>query len=284
MDHAKLRFPVRAAALVIVIATVSPAQAGAVDLQGVVVSADAATTVDGQTVRDSDLLAMKPDGGGLTVLAEIANQLPDGVDVDAVSILDDDTVVFSTSVSFSTGDVEADDEDLVSYGGGVLALLFDGGADGLPGASDIDAVHVASLTPLDFYYSLDAPAEVHGSVMTDDDIVRFYRGVHSVALTGAALLGDEATRADVDALWVDLEATEFVVSVDVSIARSTGRTAAADEDLVRWVGGSLRRFVVGANVGLDAPGLDVDAAHIQTNLFADGFESGDTTRWSSTIP
>lgn len=284
MSETKFQRRKQAVVMACIAAAVYATPSAAVDLQGIVTSVDAATIIGQQTVRDADLVSMKPDGGCLTVLQAIADLLPDGVDVDALSILDDDTLVFSTSVTFDLGGVEVHDEDLVAYDGSVMTLFFDGSAAGLPAAADIDAVHVASQTPLKLYYSLDAPATVAGLVIADDDIVELFRGVHTVVHAGTDIFAGQEARADIDALWVDPDAFEYVISVDVSIARATGRTAAEDEDLVRWVGGQLRPLFVGASAGLDAPGLDIDAVHIRTNLFADGFESGDTTRWSSTTP
>ena len=99
-ERARLRWVVLASAFLA--AVISPTPSLAVEVGEIVTSVDAATTVGGQTVRDADLLTMKPDGGGLGVLPALGDLLPDGVDVDAVSLLDDGTVVFSTSVSFTT--------------------------------------------------------------------------------------------------------------------------------------------------------------------------------------
>ncbi|MCP4900766.1 MAG: hypothetical protein GY906_27695 [bacterium] len=250
----------------------------------VLTSVQSATNLGTTSVRDRDLLSVRLDGASFAVLPALGDLLPDGVDVDALSALADGTLVFSTSVSYKVGGVEAHDEDLVAFQDGVLSLVFDGSASGLPVKADIDAVHVVSLAPLRFYYSLDAPTTVAGIVIADDDIVEHNSGVHTVVLSGADLLGDQAARADVDALWVDADGLEYAVSLDVSIEDSTNRDEADDEDILLKAGQSLLRIFDGSAAGLDVPGLDLDAIHVELALFADGFESGNTSQWSSTKP
>ncbi len=259
-------------------------ESGATDLTRIVTSVDAATSISSLPVRDRDLLSVRLDVGSAYVLPALGNLLPDGVDVDAISLLDDNRVVFSTNVTFETGGVRADDEDLVLDDRGVLSLVFDGSAAGLPPSADLDAVHVVSLAPLEILYSLDAPAKVNGVVFADDDIIRFDGATHTVVHTGASLIGDETARADVDALWFDSSRNEYVVSFDVAIEAGTGRTAAEAGDLVLWANGSLVMYFDASAAGIFAPGLNLDAVDFDTAFFADDFETGDTTMWSNTTP
>jgi len=254
----------------------------ATELTRIVASVDASTSIATTPVRNRDLLSVKLNGGGATILRTLGDLLPDGVDVDAISLLEDNRLVFSTDVSFRAGGVEADDEDLVLCDRGVLSLVFDGSAAGLPEKADIDAVHVLSLSPLDLLYSVDAPVEVAGIVIADDDIVRFDGATHAVVRTGASLIGDETARADVDALWFDPSGSEYVISLDVAIGAGTGRTAAEADDLVRWANGSLTMYFDASAAGVSVPGLDLDAVSFDFAFFADDFETGDTTMWSST--
>jgi hypothetical protein len=192
--------------------------------------------------------------------------------------------VFSTAVSFEAAGVAADDEDLVLLDGGALSLVLDGSAAGIPPSADIDAVHVESLAPLEVYYSVDSPVEVGGVVFADDDIVRFDGVSHTLVRSGASLLGDEAPRADVDALVVDPVNNHYVFSLDVAIEEGPGRTAAEAGDLVLWVNGSLYLYFDASAAGLTAPGLDLDAVDIDIAFFADDFETGNTSAWSATAP
>lgn len=246
------------------------------------VSVDAATMLDATKVRDRDLVSIRQDGAGLQVMTAIGELLPDGVDLDALSLLHDNRGVFSTSVSFNAHGVEADDEDLVLYDYGSLSVAFDGSASGLPAAADLDAVHLVTLNPIEIYYSVDSATRIGNLLVGDDDIIRFDGTNHTVVVHGQNILGDQAGRADVDALWWDSSRDEYVLSFDVSIPPAAGRTAAAAADLVLWSNGSLLMYFDASEAGLSAPGLDLDAASLSSTIFADGFESGDTTRWSMT--
>ncbi len=261
-----------------------PQISGASELTRIVTSVDAAVNIESMAVRDRDLLSVRLDGGSAYVPRSLGNLLPDGVDVDAISLLADNRVVFSTDVSFSAGGVEADDEDLVLWDRISLSLVFDGSVSGLPEKADIDAVHVLSLSPMDVLYSVDAPVEIGGIVIADDDIVRFDGATHTVVRTGASLIGDETARADVDALWFDPGGNEYVISLDVAIEAGTGRTAADADDLVRWANGSLLMYFDASAAGVSVPGLNLDAVSFDVAFFADDFETGDTTMWSATTP
>jgi hypothetical protein len=244
-------------------------------------SVDAATAVAGLHCRDRDLVSLKVAGGGAAVMTGLGDALPEGVDVDAVSILDDGTVVFSTASSFVAGGVAADDEDLVALQGSVLSVVFDGGSVGLPVAADIDAVHVVTLAPLELYFSVETPTEIAGTVYSDGDILHFDGSTVSRVVAESTILGAEARRCDVDGLWVDPSRDEYVISLDVSIAGVSSVSAADDEDLLLWTNSLLLVLMDGSSSGLAAPGIDVDAVHVESILFADDFETGDTSAWSS---
>jgi hypothetical protein len=284
MDRREVRARLVSLVCAALVAGMAAVPTRASDLVRIVASVDAATSLGSMQLRDRDLLSVRRDGIGSVVLSTLGNLLPDGVGVDAISLVADNRLVFSTDVSFIAGGIGADDEDLVLCDRGVLSLVFDGSAAGLPEKADIDAVHVLSLSPVDLLYSVDAPIEVGGIVIADDDIVRFDGATHTVVRTGASLIGDETARADVDALWFDPSGNEYVISLDVAIEAGTGRTAADADDLVRWANGSLTMYFDASAAGVSVPGLDVDAVSFDFAFFADNFETGDTTMWSSTTP
>jgi hypothetical protein len=283
---AETRFGIRVVLLgvAVVFAGLVAISAEAVERARLVTSVDAATKLNSAPITDQSVVSIRIDGSGIRVTSALDEILPDGVDVDALSILDDGRVVFSTDVSFEIDGFAADDEDLVLNDRGVLSVVFDGSAAGLPASADIDAVHVVSLAPLEILYSLDAPAEVDGVVFADDDIIRFDGANHTVVRSGASLIGDEMVRADVDALWYDPSRNEFILSLDVSIAAATGRTAADAGDLVLWANGALLMYFDASVAGLSATGLDLDAVSFEFAFFADDFETGNTTMWSNTTP
>ena len=263
---------------------VVPKPVQTVELVRVVSSVDAATVVKTIQTTDRGLVSFRRDGSNLVVGSQLDDVLPVGVDVDALSLVDGGGLVFSTSVSFEAGGVVADDEDLVLLDDGELNLVLDGSFYGLPESADIDAVHVESLDPLDVYYSVDAPIKMGSVVFADDDIVRLDGGMHTLVRSGASMLGDASPRADVDALVVDPSSNQYVLSVDVPIESAPGRTAAEAGDLVLWANGSLLMFFDASASGLMTTGLDLDAVGLDFAFFADGFETGDTSMWSSTTP
>lgn len=284
MEEPELRNRVSRILVAAVVASLAVADGDAVELVHIVASTDAATVIGTTPISDRELLSIRRDGGPLTVRSQLDAVLPRGVDVDALSILDDGRIVFSTDVSFEAAGVAADDEDLVVFDSGALSLALDGSVAGLPPSADIDAVHVESLAPLDVYYSLDAPVEVGGAVYADDDVIRFDGVNHSLARSGVSLLGDESARADLDALVVDPVYNHYVFSLDVAIEEGPGRTAAEADDLVVWSYGMLLMYFDASSAGLAAPGLDLDAVSLERALFADDFETGDTSGWSSSAP
>ena len=62
-------------------------------------------------------------------------------------------------------------------------------------------------------------------------------------------------------------------------------------DLDAYAGDTVRfRFRIGTDNVVDHPGWDIDDVRVQSCVpavppfFADGFESGDTSAWSQTVP
>ncbi len=258
--------------------------AEAVERARLVTSVDAATKMNSAPITDQSVVSIRIDGSGIRVTSALDEILPGGVDVDALSILDDGRVVFSTDVSFEIDGFAADDEDLVLNDQGELSLVFDGSYLGLPASADLDAAHVESLAPLDVYYSFDAPVKMGSVVFADDDIIRFNGTTHALVRSGASMLGDEAPRADIDALMVDPSTSQYFFSLDVAIGAGPGRPAAGPEDIVVWVNGSVILLFDASVVGISAPGLNLDAVAVEIAFFADDFESGDTSAWGSTAP
>jgi hypothetical protein len=150
MDEPDLRNRALRALAALSIAAVIVGNGEATELARVIASTDAATIIGSTPVSDRTLVSIRRDGGCPTVRSALDAALPTGVDVDALSILDDGTVVFSTDVSFDAAGVAADDEDLVAWSYGMVLMYFDASEAGLtaPGL-DLDAA------ALDFAFFAD---------------------------------------------------------------------------------------------------------------------------------
>ena len=81
----------------------------------------------------------------------------------------------------------------------------------------------------------------------------------------------------------DIDSGDILLSTDVSIAGVDLVAAADDEDVLMYSSGTLSvRFDLGA-MGFPSAN-DLDGLHFNGVIFDDGFESGDTSMWSSTVP
>jgi hypothetical protein len=252
-----------------------------------VLSVASPTAVGGLSIDDRQPTGLRLDRSLWFPYAELIETLPFGVDVDALSVMADGAVVFSTDVGFVRGGTAAADEDLLLLDGGVLSVLLDGSAHGVPEAADIDAVHVVGLDPLEIYYSVATPAEIGGTVYSDDDILHWDGATHSLAVSGSVLFGSQRDRLDVDALWVDEDDGDLLISTDVGFIDLDSVAVAADDDVIhyRLATGTLSMFAELSSHGLDSSRVDIDAlADAGPHVFADGFEAGDTGRWSLSIP
>ena len=252
-----------------------------------VLSVDSATNVVGLRVDDEQAVALRLDRSLWFCAADLGAFLPSEVDVDGLSITVSGAVVFSTDVGFMHGGSAVADEDLLLIEAGVLSVIFDGSAHGLPVSADIDAVHVAGLDPLEIYYSVATPTEIGGTVYADDDILHWAGGTHSLVLSGNDLFGSQRDRLDVDGLWVDDDDGDLLISTDVGLVDVDSLTSACDDDILhyRLATGTLSLFAEPSGLGLDSPRVDIDAlADAGPHVFADGFEAGDTGRWSLSIP
>ena len=248
----------------------------------ILVSTESSAELDSVTTTDRDINELTVASSTWRLAFDLAAILPTGTDVDAISLLPNGDIVFSTETGFRHGPLVVADEDLVLYSGGILSMLFDADAGGMPASADVDAIHVVALSPLDFYFSLETPAVIDGTSYSDDDVVRYSGSTYSLAYAGALILDAEAARADIDGLHVD--GGSVLISTDVSIANVDALTAADDEDILEYRGGALSLCVDMSAHSVDSATADIDALTLVISLFADGFESGNTNAWSASIP
>ncbi len=145
-----------------------------------------------------------------------------GVDVDAVSMIEDD-LLLSFDVSVTLGSVEADDEDLVRWLYPGAALFFDGSAAGVPPELDLNAAHLLRNGHL--LLSFDGSGTVGGIDFDDEDILEYdpAGSTWQLAWDGSARHPNELPPADIDALVV-FEHSPTVTPTDTQTATRT-RTA-----------------------------------------------------------
>ncbi len=131
------------------------------------------TTVQlaGLTVSPRDVVRW--DGAAYTIeLDGSAAGVPAGARVDAVS----QTASGDLLLSFDTtvvllGVLVAADEDLVAWDGASFSLAFDGSAEGISGALDLDGAHAEASGVLAL--SFDAMGSVGGVSFADEDVLTF---------------------------------------------------------------------------------------------------------------
>lgn len=127
-----------------------------------------------------------------------------GAEIDAVGVLQGD-LLLSFDVAGKLGTLAVEDEDLVrleSTQPDLWSLAFDGSAQGVPVAADLDGADVLDATG-DFALSFDISGTVAGIGFADEDVLRFARGsgAWSMLYDGSAHHA-VLVAADVDALFV----------------------------------------------------------------------------------
>ncbi|MCP4908971.1 MAG: PEP-CTERM sorting domain-containing protein [bacterium] len=128
-----------------------------------------------------------------------AEGVPAGVKTDSVSLSPVGLLLsFDTTVDLGGGLVVAD-EDLVDWNGSSFALAFDGSAEGVDPALDVDAAQ--DLGSGHLLLSFDTTGQIAGLVFDDEDVVRFDGANWSLEFDASAADPDWAA-ADLDAVMV----------------------------------------------------------------------------------
>jgi len=124
--------------------------------------------------------------------------VPSGAITDAVSLAPNGLLLsFDTTVDLLG--VIAADEDLVRWNGVGYSLVFDGSAQGIDRALDIDGAQ--DLGGGAFLMSFDTSGEVGGVVFADEDVLRFDSAGWSLAYD-ASVFDPDWRAADLDAVFV----------------------------------------------------------------------------------
>jgi hypothetical protein len=174
--------------------------------------------------------------------------------------------------------------DLVRISGGVYSRVFDGSARGVDDGVKIDAV---SRIGSDYLLSLDTVDSLAGLVTHPGDVVRFDGSVFSLYFDASSSFVPDGL--NLDAVHYVSQYGTLYVSFDET-SRIAGNPL-ADEDVMEYKPslGWLGRVFDGSaeHTGWAVADLDavtVPGEPVSDEVFADDFESGSTSGWSSTVP
>ena len=192
----------------------------------------------------------------------ITNPLPAGANVDGFDRVDATHfyMSFNAGVTIPGPALAVADEDVVYYANGVWSLYFDGSANGLTAATDLDAISIVSST---LYFSTDNTAVPPGAGGTGDDAdVYRWNGASSYTrvVDSSAITNPLPAGANVDGI-VFIDATHFYMSFtgDVTIVLPGPDLTVQDEDVVFYSAGTWSVYFDGTAPGLTSANLDVDA-------------------------
>lgn len=131
------------------------------------------TTLDlgGVVARPGDVVRW--DGASHSIEFDAAAAgVPHGASIDALGVDATDLLLsFDVTVELPAGVIVAD-EDLVRFDGASFSLLFDGSAEGVPRALDLDGA-VQRATDFVLLLSFDASGTVAGIAFDDEDVLAF---------------------------------------------------------------------------------------------------------------
>lgn len=248
----------------------------------------------GQVMADDEQRVSENLLHGATTVTDLG--LPGRANLDALAY-DGDDILFSVDTTVDLGGWVAAPGDLVRLSGGVPSLELDASAWGVPPGANLDAVaRVPNQTlPAGLLFSYDItvelPASGGGTLVADDEDVVAFDGSHFLLVLDGSQEG-LPTGVDLDGLDYHLELPNYdfpglYVSFDISgVVLGLGFD---DEDVLAFEP-SHDVWYVAFDTSERRPeldrGVDVDALEVhlvESNLFLDGLESGDTSAWSATV-
>jgi hypothetical protein len=198
------------------------------------------------------------------------------VDITAAHYRGNGEILFSIGSAARLSDTPFIPGDVIRWDGSSHTLVFDGTTID-PVGPEIDAL---GSDGQDLILSFDTGVLLDGTAYADEDLVRLSAGSFSLYFDGSAA-GVPAT-LDVDGAEL-LEDGTLLLSLDGSgvIAGVTF----SDEDILALDANSHWSLVCAPATWAAAfARVDTDAVTVIEHLFADGFESGDTSAWSASVP
>ncbi|HEV8628942.1 MAG TPA: hypothetical protein VGV61_01395 [Thermoanaerobaculia bacterium] len=219
--------------------------------------------------------------------------LPAEADVDALEWLGGE-VLFSvkdwTTVPGRRAPIAIGPADVVSTGPFGFTKIFSAAACGFPPGANVDALAALSnpLRGTDIYLSFDTGFMDQGVPIRDDDFVILNTNTGCSTHFATALVGMDH-RLDVTGIswartWAQPSQLLGYLTFD-TWANVGGAVAAPNELLEHRVQGHVwaRPRFDPAFVGA-LPAGELEDVSVQIAGFADGFETGDTSRWAATSP
>lgn len=206
--------------------------------QQVLFSLDTAVALPGgvtTTPRD----VVRWNGSLYSVVFDGADRgVPDGAQIDAIGVLPDGDLLLSFDVTVTLGGVTADDEDLLRFDSpSTWTLHFDGSAEGVPAAADLDGADRIDASG-DLALSFDISGTAGGVAFDDEDILAFHPATHlwSMRADGSSR-HPELAAADVDAVFVPEPFALGAGLVALAVIGARRRRRAAGALLVLGVAG-----------------------------------------------
>ncbi len=189
--------------------------------------------MDALAVADHEVVETDFVGGWSLTLTEMTSRLPLGSAIDALDFKASDRVWFSLDADVLLDSVLYADEDVIFWNGSAFSLAWDGSANGIPVAADLDALHVVrGEAPFEIFFSLDVDARLGAlNLVADEDAILFREGEGFVAVAFDGSAEGVAPGANLDALTL-LDETSWLLSFDS--AGSIDGLAFDDADLVSW--------------------------------------------------
>jgi FtsP/CotA-like multicopper oxidase with cupredoxin domain len=181
-----------------------------------------------------------------------------------------DMLYFSTAGNTAVPGVGGtpDDADIYSWDGTSFSRIFDASTAGLPGAADVDGVHVVDVDTLYLSFNNDGGVNVPDvGIVDDEDIVLYDAGIWSLYLDGNEVgLGDN-NGEDVDAFEILPDGSILLSALGLFNPDPDFPNNMQDEDVIRCVPSgplpitscSWNVYFDGGDVGLaDNNGEDVN--------------------------
>lgn len=156
-------------------------------------SVDVPTTLDEATYTQRDLIVY--DGNNFSKLLDgSAIGIPDSARIDAATVLENESIVFSTDIPVSLAGNDFKENDLIMYDGSFFNLYFSGSSNGIPKGANIDGVWVSSSGEI--LFSVDIPCSLAGLEVTANDIIKWSGSFFSIYLDGTSAGLSESSNMD----------------------------------------------------------------------------------------
>lgn len=271
--------PLIATQALVLLLLVSPIEGGQ-SPTSIRVSPDVSITLameafDDKSVIEDDLLG--------SVSSVPIGTVPSPADVAGYAFAEDPAAhLFSLDVSITLPGIPIlTPGDVGRFQGGVFTIAFQGALHGIPPGTSIDAI---ALHGEDLLLSFDTTIALDPGFAEDEDLVLADAAGLTLFLDGSASGIDSSL--DLDAAHNVASNGHLLVSFDTSGA--IAGVSFNDEDVLEYdpLTGTWLLSFDATSLYAEWAAVDMDAFHAAFStgvIFADGFESGDTSEWSAIV-